>query len=306
MNITIEGLKKYLFKLFVLIDILFIIPLKTFSENRNNIIFTYYTTDDGLSQNMVDCILKDSRGFLWFGTWYGLNRFDGYNFLVYKNNPNDSNSLNNNFIHSLCEDNFGNIWIGTRKGLNLFLYNENKFINKFFDNQNRKFISINKKINCILIEDNILWLCTEKGIEVFKIINENGCLQSLNINILLKSLNSNINVITKDKNKNFWIGTDSGIFLFNPKYKRLTKFLVTNQYFINNILSSKILTIFESKNGNIWVGTEVYGLIIYDPKNNTFIWHTNDPSNINSLIHNTVESITQDINGNVIVRLSVD
>lgn len=301
MNITIEGLKKYLFKLFVLIDILFIIPLKTFSENRNNIIFTYYTTDDGLSQNMVDCILKDSRGFLWFGTWYGLNRFDGYNFLVYKNNPNDSNSLNNNFIHSLCEDNFGNIWIGTRKGLNLFLYNENKFINKFFDNQNRKFISINKKINCILIEDNILWLCTEKGIEVFKIINENGCLQSLNINILLKSLNSNINVITKDKNKNFWIGTDSGIFLFNPKYKRLTKFLVTNQYFINNILSSKILTIFESKNGNIWVGTEVYGLIIYDPKNNTFIWHTNDPSNINSLIHNTVESITQDINGNVIV-----
>src|SRR3972149_2121136 len=68
--------------------------------------FEHLTMNEGLSQNMVDCMLKDKKGFLWFGTWNGLNRFDGYNFTVYKEDPDDSKSISNNFIYSLCEDKF--------------------------------------------------------------------------------------------------------------------------------------------------------------------------------------------------------
>ena len=69
---------------------------------------SYLTSDEGLSQNTVDCILKDSRGFMWFGTWNGLNRYDGYTFKVYKKEDN-LHSLSSNFIHSMCEDTEGNL-----------------------------------------------------------------------------------------------------------------------------------------------------------------------------------------------------
>ena len=60
---------------------------------------TYLTSDDGLSQNTVDCILKDSRGFMWFGTQDGLNRYDGYSFVVYRNDPDDLTSLGGNLVN---------------------------------------------------------------------------------------------------------------------------------------------------------------------------------------------------------------
>ncbi|HJX71441.1 MAG TPA: two-component regulator propeller domain-containing protein, partial [Bacteroidales bacterium] len=63
--------------------------------------FQHYTADQGLSQNMVDCILEDSKGFMWFGTWNGLNRFDGYTFTIFKQNPDERISLSNNFIYSM-------------------------------------------------------------------------------------------------------------------------------------------------------------------------------------------------------------
>ncbi|MDX9759190.1 MAG: SpoIIE family protein phosphatase [Bacteroidota bacterium] len=76
---------------------------------------------DGLSQGMVYCIMQDARGFLWFGTKEGLNRYDGYSFTVYRNIPGDSSSLADNQVFSLAEDVRGRIWIGTRtKGLQLF------------------------------------------------------------------------------------------------------------------------------------------------------------------------------------------
>lgn len=76
---------------------------------------------DGLSQGMVYCIMQDARGFLWFGTKEGLNRYDGYSFKVYRNVPGDATSLADNQIFSLAEDVRGRIWIGTRtQGLQLF------------------------------------------------------------------------------------------------------------------------------------------------------------------------------------------
>ena len=95
-----------------------------------NLRIQHITSDQGLSQNTVDCILQDSRGFMWFGTWNGLNRFDGYNFIVYKSDIQGKN-LSNNFVYSICEDKNGNIWAGTKNGLNFLDYSTNQFINFF-------------------------------------------------------------------------------------------------------------------------------------------------------------------------------
>lgn len=82
--------------------------------------FHQVTSNEGLSQSEVYCFLKDSRGFMWFGTVDGLNRFDGYSIEVFNTEKNNPNALTNNTIRSLAEDNIGRIWIGTDDGLNMY------------------------------------------------------------------------------------------------------------------------------------------------------------------------------------------
>ncbi len=82
--------------------------------------FKHLTSDDGISQSEVYSFLKDSRGFIWFGTVDGLNRYDGYNVEVFNTKRNDNHAISNNTIRSLAEDNFGRIWIGTDDGLNVY------------------------------------------------------------------------------------------------------------------------------------------------------------------------------------------
>jgi len=82
--------------------------------------FRHLQVEDGLSNNAVICSLQDKRGFLWFGTKDGLDRFDGYSFRIFRNDPDDSGSIGSNFIHCLYEDANGVLWVGTEKGLYRF------------------------------------------------------------------------------------------------------------------------------------------------------------------------------------------
>ena len=88
---------------------------------------TYLGINQGLSNNSVRCILQDHRGFMWFGTYDGLNRYDGYSFRVFRNKINDSSSLINPFINTLDEDKKGDLWIGTRQGLSIYNSLTDKF-----------------------------------------------------------------------------------------------------------------------------------------------------------------------------------
>ena len=78
-------------------------------SQTTNIRFDHLGTADGLSQSNVKCILQDKRGFMWFGTRDGLNKYDGYKFTVYKNDPSNTNSLSNDYIGDIIEDAEGNI-----------------------------------------------------------------------------------------------------------------------------------------------------------------------------------------------------
>ena len=83
--------------------------------------FERISLEQGLSQNTVRCILQDRRGFLWFGTEDGVNRYDGYEFRIFQTDPGNPNTLSGNFIRALHEDRNGIIWIGTNgSGLNRF------------------------------------------------------------------------------------------------------------------------------------------------------------------------------------------
>src|SRR6202521_2614137 len=98
--------------------------------------FSHLTTNDGLSQGYVTAILQDRRGFMWFGTRDGLNRYDGNTFVVYKHNPNDPGSLSSNFIEDLVEDDHGYLWISTNTGVNKFDPISDRFTRYFHDPKN--------------------------------------------------------------------------------------------------------------------------------------------------------------------------
>ncbi|NOY96453.1 MAG: hypothetical protein GXO81_08755, partial [Chlorobi bacterium] len=96
------------------------------AEVQKPLLFQYLTTADGLPQNTVDYIFQDSRGFMWFATWNGLCKYDGYNWYIFQKGESTLN-FPDNFVRTLCEDLNGNLWVGTGKGLVIYDYLKNQF-----------------------------------------------------------------------------------------------------------------------------------------------------------------------------------
>src|SRR3989304_6737604 len=127
-GIKMHTLKKYL------ILIINIIYFQYFNAQSFSLKFDHLTAPKGLSSNNVICIIKDSRGFMWFGTDNGLNKYDGYNFTVYKVDPNNENSISHSKVLAIVEDRNSNIWIGTeRGGLNLYERDNDRFMRFILD-----------------------------------------------------------------------------------------------------------------------------------------------------------------------------
>ena len=107
--------------LFVLLLIFYTSSAQDISGENQLLKFKQFSLAEGLSQSSVICMLQDSKGFMWFGTRDGLNKYDGHNFKTYRFDYKDKKSISNSFIRSLFEDKNGDIWIGTNNGLNKYL-----------------------------------------------------------------------------------------------------------------------------------------------------------------------------------------
>ena len=138
-----------------------------FSQNQE-IRFSHITDKQGLSQAHVNCILQDNKGFMWFGTQDGLNKYDGYSMTVYKYNPTDPNSLVNNSINCLYQDREGLLWIGTGEGLSIFNLATNRFINIKTILANEKGSGYYDNVTAVTEdEEGIIWISTDNGLNSF-------------------------------------------------------------------------------------------------------------------------------------------
>ena len=106
-------------KIFIVISFLFFFQSILYPQNEN-LILENLSAENGVPLNLTYCMIQDSKGFLWFGTMYGMVRYDGFNYKIFKNNPEDHTSISFNDIISLHEDRKGNLWIGTGFGLTYF------------------------------------------------------------------------------------------------------------------------------------------------------------------------------------------
>ena len=131
------------------------------------IAFDAITTNDGLSQGMVNSILQDKYGFMWFASNDGLNRYDGYKFTVYKNDPNDNNSIAENFIRYLFEDSKGRLWIATAgNGLDLFDRTTETFIHFKHNIKDPNTISDNSITSVSEDSTGGIWIGTLHGLNL--------------------------------------------------------------------------------------------------------------------------------------------
>src|SRR5688572_3744681 len=140
--------------------IFFSVNKKGHAQNEN-LRFEHLGVEDGLSNDHVTAILQDSKGYIWFGTTDGLNKYDGYSFTKYRFNPFDSNSLSQNFIYTIFEDRSGTIWVSTFEGLCRFERSTEKFT-RYKPSPNAKFSDPN--ISAISEDaDGMIWVGNHSG-----------------------------------------------------------------------------------------------------------------------------------------------
>ena len=235
----------------------------------DNIRFDVISSQQGLSQSSVFCFSQDHKGFIWIGTRDGLNRYDGYNFVTYRTDPNDTNSLSNNEITVIHPDPYGDIWVGTRGGgLNKYITRLNRFIRYSYltpENIIRDIFQSN---------DGTLWVGSSDGLLKGESTGESKSLGFTNVSkkSLYRSENGqllshqkiivsvvSINQISKDT---LLIGTELGMFYYLPDENQFIRF---NAGDANDFIITSILV---TSRKDIWIGS-FNGLIKAEKNNNT-------------------------------------
>jgi signal transduction histidine kinase/ligand-binding sensor domain-containing protein/DNA-binding response OmpR family regulator len=247
--------------------------------------------NEGLSNNSVRCILRDHKGFMWFGTFDGLNRYDGYSIKVFRNEVNDSNSLINPFIYVLSEDHEGRLWIGTRGGLSIYNSLTDKFIHLSRANGDQvglvydviKAIATDSQHNVFVGAENTgLLFCKNSGstarniplngalsfgVQVIKtgpankvwvfVQNEGLCFFDYTTNTL-KLVDSTVRSASslEIEGNDIWIGTAQGLYRFN------TLSLTCSKVREIKLSSERITSLIVDKDQSLWIGS-VDGITIW-------------------------------------------
>lgn len=245
---------------------LFIISASLFVSaytQENSFVFSHLKEKDGLSDNIVNCFLKDSRGILWIGTYNGFNRYDGSNFFVYKKRRG-SNSMNNEVVHSLCEDKKGNIWGGTSNGIFCFKPTAEKFNNYSVKNN----VNDGSSYNIISDDQGDIWATSGYSVYKFnKSDNKFDEIFSLTENKeLLYDFQIRKNGFKPDPSgKGLWMCSRSGIFYYDIVNKSLLGFnnnKPTDSLFANRSVAALNISPF----GNMWFfNNDQKELISFDP-----------------------------------------
>ncbi len=267
--------------------ILFGLQDPVFSQDQNYR-FTHFTTDNGLSQSNVTSIIQDHTGFLWFGTFNGLNRFDGYHFESFHYHSSDSLSISHNYISSLFEDRDGFLWVGTSNGLNRYDHTTGHF--KSFKNRPDDSASISDNQIETILEDTKrrLWIGTRKGgLELYNPNNETF-VHYVHNQENPESLSSNaIRKLFEDSMGRIWIGHWTGdLDILTEQTLKNGKVTFRRKKLTDVPITSMV----ESEDGTIWIGTQGDGLFRMKYENDLirqvshYSIHSNNPHTINSNI----------------------
>lgn len=263
----------YLFILFSAIGIM------TLSANDNGSIkFSHISLNNGLSQSTVFSIAQDKRGNMWFATYDGVNKFDGYDFTIYQHDASDPHSIANDIARTVMTDSQGRIWIGTRDGLSW--YNEEKdLFRNFFYKKNGK----NTQVNGIAeINPEQLLISSQEGLLLFNV--KDTCFIDNKLSTEMHQLKAS--TISR-QGENIYIGTNNGLFEYSIGTRRLST--------VTNALDNKqIQAVLLQSPTRLWVATEGAGLYLLNPKTGEVKNYRHSPGTPQCISSNFIRSLALD------------
>lgn len=267
-------------------------PQKVMAQEKQEFLFDYITSENqilqkGLSQNTVFAILQDRQGYLWFGTWDGLNKYDGYNFTIF----NLDDGLSNETINTIIETTDGNLWIGTEYGLNCYHYKTGKFTSYLHHPDDSTTISDNFISYLYQDRPGRMIACTPKGLNVFDL--ETGKVKRYQSREASnRSTRSNfINCIFSDSTI-YWTGSNFGLVKYNSKTMENIRFL--NRPDDHQSLSNNnVRVIYQDRQHYLWIGTD-NGLNLLDAANGTFTIFQHNPADPASVSANKISAVFED------------
>ncbi|RNL55746.1 hybrid sensor histidine kinase/response regulator transcription factor [Pedobacter jejuensis] len=298
----------------------FLLSIK-FCFAQSQPLLKYLGVESGLSNNIVNSLYLDGYGFMWMGTYDGLNRYDGYNFKVFRNNQNVDNSLINNHITVLNGDNQNRVWIGTQKGVSYYGYADSKF-HKLKVKEGGKQTVLTASVNSIAIDKNgAVFIATDenglyllkKGSAIANKVSLNDkdyaikalCLANDGLlwfyvkdlglcnynpsNAKLKLIKPDVKNVTKiiaGEQNVLWIGTEAGLYKFDTKSTILAK----PQNYPNN---DNIMNLMLDKQKKLWVSTDGSGIYVLDIRNNN-VNHLSAGKEKGLLSSNSVAQVYED------------
>jgi signal transduction histidine kinase/ligand-binding sensor domain-containing protein/DNA-binding response OmpR family regulator len=238
--------------------------------------FSNLSLQDGLSQVTITCIYQDSRGFMWFGTRNGLNRYDGYDFEKYTFRAGDATTISDNHILCLTEDNAGNLWIGTNNGLNKLDLATNRVSQYFSERNNNRSLSNDMVLSLCFDASQNLWIGTNNGLNLYNARSDS--FQRIELNGVLK--NNQIFGL-KFNNGKLHIGTyEKGLIGYDTK---------SGTFSMLNNTPVHIRCEFFDSHGNLWIGTQDGGVYFLEKGKSDFVIYNKD----NGLTDNYVRSIIE-------------
>ena len=260
---------------------------------RESISFQHIGTSSGLPQSTVNVIYQDHLGYMWFGTYDGLSRFDGYQFVNFKNDPSDPDTISNNIVVSIVEDHLGFLWIGTaQNGVNRFDPKTGKFTR--FLAKSGDFDSLSHSQVNVIHEDQShrIWIGTDRGLNLF-LPEKQAFAHFFNNPLDTQSLPPGAIVdIVDDGKGNLWVASEKMLSHFNIEQQVFS-------YFEKSDMPTQINSLYLDIDESLWIGTSANGLYHLKKGNRQFEHFNHDQSNPNSLSFNDVRKILRSNNGDL-------
>ena len=264
--------------------------------------FNQLMTKNGLSQNSIFAITQDSQGFMWFGSRYGLNRYDGSRFKLYKSTTADTSTLSDDYINALYSDTRKDLWVGTSNGLNRFDPTKNTF-ERIYLSEGQKNKSNTPIISIYEDRKGNLWIAARNGLYLLTDRKTKKFIPASLLGLSKRTATAEIQTLYEDAKGYLWLGTNKGLSRFQFANNRIKEL----QFFTHasgqpaSLSDNSVTAITEDLQQNIWVATENGGINLFQPGTNTFSRFLHQEGQKNGLVHNAVRRMIRSRNGKLYI-----
>jgi signal transduction histidine kinase/ligand-binding sensor domain-containing protein/DNA-binding response OmpR family regulator len=275
--------------------ILFILFVLAFPARTETYRFKHYSIEQGLSASMITCIAQDRLGYLWFGTYDGLNRFDGYEFKVYRHRREQPNSLSSNVTLRLYQDRQNRLWVGGATGVDLY----DDMTDGFRHFPDATGLPMYVSDFSETPEGQLVVFVYNR---IYMVDPEQGICQSLNFGSGATGVDTlyGISAGCVDQDGNFWIGYGKfGLIRWNRQTGATHHFRVAQDRQAG-FISDCINDIYLDQNKTIWIASRD-GLMRYDASTQRFLTLLPNPSYPRALTNASCNHLTMDQDQNMVI-----